>query len=480
MNSQVTEYAERKAMQDGNVFVNRLFSLLKISRIYDSSNKTYARHVQAFHDVIDEIIQSDDNACLEIFSDALFMNGSRLKPDFSSWSSFRSVMDTLESKGIGRLDFHSGVSNEEIVGFFTILKRVSPWSPSPFDTIQEMIIKVGIHHISVDRLIDEDTRDIETAGQTFSEMAKKSFYYAVSYLKTVATQISLGQVVNAKKSKRLIQAFVDEIVEDESYMLSLTTIKNFDEYTLNHSINVSILSLALGMRLGLNKAQLVELGVAALFHDLGKVRISGSIVNKPGRLTEEEFDEVKKHPFKGALMLSRIRGLGVIPVRAMLVAIQHHQTLDHRGYPDTNRTKDLDLYSRIVSIADVFDAATSPRVYRPFCLKRDEVLAVIAERSGIQFDPVLAKVFVEMLGVFPVGSLVLLDTGEFAIVWKTNHEGSSSLRPKVKIITDEDGGFVEPHVESLMIRTEDGQDFARTIVKALDPQEYGIDVTAYL
>ncbi|TET44254.1 HD-GYP domain-containing protein [candidate division TA06 bacterium] len=480
MRTLVAELDERKTIREGNVVVNRLFSLLKISRIYDPSNKTYVRHVQRMYDALDEVIQSDEGACLEIFSDALFMNGTRLKPDFSSWASFRSVMDTLESKGIGRLDFHSGVTAEELATFFSIFTKVHVYSLDPFGQIEERMIKAGICHISIDRVLEDDSEDIENTRETFSETAKKSFYYAVSYLKGVATQISLGQVVNARKSKRVIQAFVDEIVEDESYMFSLTTIKNFDEYTLNHSINVSILSLALGMRLGLSKSQLLELGVAALFHDLGKVRISGSIVNKPGRLTEEEFDEVKKHPFKGAIMLSRIRGLGVIPVRAMFVALQHHQTPDHRGYPGTDRAKELDLYSRIVSIADVFDAASSPRVYRPFCLKREEVLAVIAERSGTQFDPLLAKVFVEMLGVFPVGSLVLLDTEEFAIVWRANQEPSSALRPKVKIITDSKGNFVEPHIESLTARTEDGKGFARTIVKALDPQEYGIDVTSYL
>ncbi|TET44251.1 HD-GYP domain-containing protein [candidate division TA06 bacterium] len=479
MSQEIAEFAERKVIQEGNVIVSRVFSLLKISRIYDTSNKTYIRHLEAMYDAINNIIQADASASLEIFSDALFMNATRLKPDFSSWSNFRSVMDSLESKAIGKLTFNSGISMEELTSFFTILTKVESSSISPFNAIEELMIKAGICHISIDR-VQEGAGSTEVTDKTFTETAKRSFYDSVSYLKTVATQISLGQVVNAKKSKRVIQAFVDEIVEDESYMLNLTTIKNFDEYTLNHSINVSILSLALGMRVGLNKSQLVELGVAALFHDLGKIRIAESIINKPGRLTEEEFDEVKKHPFKGAIVLSRMRGLGAMPVRAMLVALEHHQTLNHRGYPEIDCTKELDLCSRIVSIADVFDAASSPRVYRPFCLKKDEALALIAERSGTQFDPLLAKVFVEMLGAFPVGSLVLLDTGELAIVWKANQESSSSLRPRVKVITDGSGNFVEPHIESLMSRTEDGKGFARTIVKSLEPREYGIDLTAYL
>jgi len=234
------------------------------------------------------------------------------------------------------------------------------------------------------------------------------------------------------------------------------------------------------MRLALDKPQLCELGVSALFHDLGKVHIPEEIINKPGRLTEDEYEIVKKHPAKGASMLSRIRGLGSMPVRAMLVALQHHQTLDYRGYPPIRHVKDINLYSRIVSIADFFDAATSPRVYKISCLKRDEALALVVEGSGNRFDPLLAKVFVDMLGLFPVGSLVLLDTEELAIVWKANQEACTALRPKVKIITDRHGNFIKPYVANLTQRAADGQQFIRTIKKSLEPEKYGIDISSYL
>ncbi len=480
MTTQVAEFAERKILEQGSTIVNRLFSLMKISQIYDKSNRTYLSHIDATLAAINAIVQTDGRACLETVSEALFINGTRLKPDFSSWSSFRFAIDSLDSRGIGKLTFHPGLSPEELSRFSAILGEVDVSSPDPFAATQGLMANSDIHHVTIDRIQETEAGKADRGDGCFAERAKRSFYYSISYLKTVSSQISSGQIANVRKSKRIIQSFVDQIITDESYMLGLTTIKNFDEYTLNHSINVCILSLALGLRLGLDKSQLCDLGVAALFHDLGKIQIPQEIINKPGKLTEEEYDEIKKHTYKGAILLSRIRGLGSMPVRAMLVALQHHQTLDHQGYPQTPNTTHPDLYSSIVAIADFFDAATAPRVYKLSSLKRDQTLQLIIERSGTQVDPLLAKVFVEMLGFIPVGSLVLLDTGQLAIVWKPNPDPSNAQRPKVKIITDEQGNFIDPIIVSLMERTPDDSTFARKILKSLDPFKYGIEVASYL
>jgi len=481
MSTELAEFISRKALQQGIVVVNRLFSLMKISQLYDPTNKTYVNHVAALLHALNRIIKTDGAASLDIISEALYMNGTRLRPDFSSWSSFRFVIDNLESRGIEGLTFEQGVTAQQIADFFSILGIVEITAPEPFTEVRRRMVKSGITHIAAQQGSNRQiAADEEGVDQNFAATARKSFYRSIAYLRTIASQVSTAQMVNAKKSKRIVQSFVDGIVEDESYMLGLTTIKDYDEYTLNHSINVCILSLALGMRLGLAKSQLCELGLAALFHDLGKVNVPGDIINKPGKLTDEEYEEIKKHTYRGAVMLSRIRGLGSMPVRAMLVALQHHQTLDHQGYPKTRYVKEIDIYSKIVAVSDFFDAATSPRVYKLTCLKRDEALALAVEMSGTRFDPLIARGFVDMLGLFPVGSLVLLDTGELAIVWKTNQETCTALRPKVKIITDRDGSFVEPHTVSLMDRDAEGQRFVRTIAKSLNPYQYGIDISSYL
>lgn len=481
MSTELAEFVTRKALEQGIIVVNRLFSLMKISQLYDTTNRTYVNHVAAMLHAINRIIKTDGTASLDIISEALYMNGTRLRPDFSSWSSFRFVIDKLESRGIAGITFEEGTTGQELAGFFTILANIDTTTADPFARVLKMMEKYRIVHIIVQPESSKTLADVENGrDENFAAAARKSFYRSISYLKTIATQMASFQMVNAKKSKRIVQTFVDDVVEDESYMLGLTTIKNYDEYTLNHSINVCILSLALGMRLGLGKPQLCDLGLAALFHDLGKVHVPEKIINKPGKLTDEEYEEIKKHTYKGAAMLSRIRGLGSMPVRAMLVALQHHQTLDHQGYPRTRYAKEIDVYSRIVSVADFFDAATSPRVYKLTCLKRDEALALAVEMSGTRFDPLIAKVFVDMLGLFPVGSLVLLDTGELAIVWKTNQETCTALRPKVKIITDENGSFIEPYTVSLMERDADDQQFVRTIARSLNPYQYGIDISSYL
>ncbi len=481
MTTELAEFISRKALEQGIVVVNRLFSLMKISQLYDQSNRTYVNHIAALLHALNRIIRSDGSATLGIVSEALFMNGTRLKPDFSSWSGFRFVTDALESKGIAKLTFEHGVTTKELGDFFQIIREVESSSPDPFSSVQEMMLKSGVTHVTLGRNTNRHSDQSEDdASKSFAQAARRSFYKSIAYLKTIVSQMSGDQMVNAKRSRRIVQTFVDNIVEDETYMLGLTTIKDYDEYTLNHSINVCILSLALGMRLGLGKSQLCDLGLAALFHDIGKVKVPSHIINKPGKLTDQEYDEVKKHTYKGATMLSRTRGLGAMPVRAMVVALQHHQTLDYQGYPRTRYVKEIDIYSRIVSVSDFFDAATSPRVYKLTCLRRDEALALIVEKSGTRFDPILSKVFVDMLGLLPVGSLVLLDTGELAVVWKTNLETCSALRPKVKVITDENGSFIDPSVVSLMERAPDGLAFHRTIARSLNPHQYEIDVSHYL
>ncbi|MFQ5906553.1 MAG: hypothetical protein ACE5JA_08270, partial [bacterium] len=229
-NAEVAEFVTRRILQQGITVVSRLFSLMKISQIYDTSNRTYVNHIGAMLHAINQIVQTDGSASLGILSEALFMNGTRLKPDFSSWSSFRFVMDALESKGIGKLTFESGVSAAELAHFFTALREVDSSDRDPFGTLQSLMGKSGISHVNIERTLrrqlDEDDKDED---KSFAQRARKSFYHSISYLKTIALQLSTGRAVNAKKSKRLVQSFVDGIIEDESYMLGLTTIKNYDE-----------------------------------------------------------------------------------------------------------------------------------------------------------------------------------------------------------------------------------------------------------
>jgi HD-GYP domain-containing protein (c-di-GMP phosphodiesterase class II) len=276
-----------------------------------------------------------------------------------------------------------------------------------------------------------------------------------------------------------MQSIYNHIVEDEGFVYGLTNIKNHDEYTLNHSVNVCLLATALGRRLGLSRPELVDLGMAAFFHDLGKTETPLEILNKPGHLTDDERGIMEKHPFHGAEKLALLKEFKRLPLRAIHVALEHHIKEDLSGYPRYFKKNDVNLFSKIVKVVDVFDAITTKRVYRAKDFTRAEALNLMLEQSGKEFNPVILKAFVNMMGVFPIGTLVALTSGELAIVQDLNPDPKLVLRPSVKLITDAGGGKIDGPTVDLAERDPETGRFKKAIATALDPSKYGLEVADY-
>jgi HD-GYP domain-containing protein (c-di-GMP phosphodiesterase class II) len=257
----------------------------------------------------------------------------------------------------------------------------------------------------------------------------------------------------------------------------MTAIKEYDEYTYHHSVNVSILSIALGQRLGLNKKILTELGLVALFHDMGKIDIPSELLNKATNFTEDEWILIRRHPIWGVKAILKIRGVDMTSARSSIVAFEHHLNYDLSGYPRVRKYGELDFFSRIVSLADQYDAMTSSRVYSRIPLSPDKALSIMMERAGSQLDPLLFKFFINMVGVFPIGTLVMLDTRELGLVYESNVVFAD--RPRVLIIIDNAGVRVSGPVVNLTEKDETGRYF-RSIIKTLDPNKYKINLAEYL
>jgi len=277
----------------------------------------------------------------------------------------------------------------------------------------------------------------------------------------------------------LMQAMFKNVEENETFVQGLTTIKNFDEYTLNHSVNVCLLSLSLGKRLGLDRNELVDLAIGAFFHDYGKLDIPKEILLKPGKLDADEREIIKHHPHYGAEKLIQMKTTSNIPLRAINVALEHHAREGQGGYPNYTKKRDINLFSKIVKITDVFDALTTKRPYRKRSFTREEALSLMLETSGDEFDPLILKIFVNMMGACPVGSLVLLNTGEIGIVFELNQDPSFLLRPIVKVIAGRDGRRMEGELADLSEKDPENQKFTRSIVKTLDPEKYSINIPDY-
>jgi HD-GYP domain-containing protein (c-di-GMP phosphodiesterase class II) len=311
------------------------------------------------------------------------------------------------------------------------------------------------------------------------ERAKRTYAQGVAVTKDVINSVRMGQSPNIKKIKRVVQGIVDQILAEETSLVGLTTIRDYDDYTFTHSMNVCIFSVALGRRLGLTRIQLYDLGMAALFHDLGKSRLPIDVLNKPDMLSDEEWRIIAAHPWLGVLALFQLREHQEHPYRAMVVAYEHHMKRDLTGYPRSLRTKEMAMYSKIVAVADGFDAATSRRAYQTEPMSPAAVLREMRDNPRRGMDPVVVKAFVNLLGIYPVGTLLVLDTFELAIVHAVNPSAELLSRPIVRIVSDDRGNLAYPgELFDLAERTPEGA-FARTIIKTADPERYGIRIGDY-
>jgi HD-GYP domain-containing protein (c-di-GMP phosphodiesterase class II) len=278
----------------------------------------------------------------------------------------------------------------------------------------------------------------------------------------------------------VVQGLVDQILNEETSLLGLTTLREYDEYTFTHSVNVCIFALALGRKLGLGKRQLYDLGMAALMHDIGKSRVPVEIINKSGGLSETEWCSIQAHPWLGVLALFGMRGQSDLPYRAMVVAFEHHMKTDLTGYPKHVRPRTQSMFSRIVAVADGFDAATSRRSYQANPWSPADVLKEMRVNPNRGMDQVIVKAFISMVGHYPVGTLVVLDTFELAVVHAANPLSEAISRPIVRVISDMTGNLLFPgHIVDLAQQDPATGNYLRTIIKIADPDRYGIRISDY-
>jgi HD-GYP domain-containing protein (c-di-GMP phosphodiesterase class II) len=308
------------------------------------------------------------------------------------------------------------------------------------------------------------------------EESRQTYMRTLNVTREVFKSARVGGTVGVRTARKALRGVVDQVLKDEGSILGLTTLRDFDEYTYVHSVNVCILAVALGRRLGLSKLQLLDLGLAAVLHDVGKARIPLEILNKRGSLTNEEFDVVRQHTWKGVLSLMAMPFGGSRPWRAMTVAFEHHQRVDLSGYPRVRRPRQLSLFSRIVAVADSFDAATSKRVYREVTWTPADVLRDMRDTTRHGLDPVVVKAFINMVGLYPLGTVVVLDAGEVAVVVGVPSDPAQSARPVVRLVLGPDGTRIAGEV-TIDLASPDAP--PRTIVRTEDPDRHGIVVTDY-
>lgn len=452
--------------------VTRIQAALRIAKVYEPHNAIFQDQINRLHPTLRESVEREGAAVLRFKHGSFFFNRVSLKFDFTNYFVFKNLAAEFETLGLGAIDFLGGLTQDELSRGLVVLAGHDGPAEDAFGRLVQGLSRAGVLRIRLERKMSSGLPRTE-------KDSAKIFFLGIHLLKDIFGKLEDQAAVNLNLIRRWMQSVFDLILDDEYFTYGLTNTKNYDDYMLNHSVNVCVLSLALGRRLGLNRAELIELGVSGLLHDMGKLSVSKEIRNKPGKLSDDEREEMEKHVLFGAEMLFRLRQFRHIPIRAIQVALEHHAKIDLTGYPHYVRKKTLPLFSRIVKIVDSYDALTTRLVYRPRVFTKEEALSVMVSKSEEEFDPLLLKAFVAMIGVYPIGSFVALNTGELGIVFESNAQTSFVLRPKVKLITDPQGNRLNGPLVDLAAVDPRTKRFKRTIVKSLDPDKYGLKVSDF-
>lgn len=460
-------------------FVVALHAAVRSVRLYPIENSAVQKAIAELGSAAERVDLADGHCRVRRVGDYLFVNETRLRLTLDNYAAVAYVLGLLREAGLGGFAIIAATTPRAWVVLLAFLQ--SPPIEYPEEArlgqLAARVEQSGVACFEFYPPVDEsDQQETELDAK---ERARQTYVRSLDVTREVMTSARLGRSAGLKRVKRAVQGIVDAILTDAASLLGLTTLREFDEYTFVHSVNVSILAVALGRRLGLTKPQLLDLGLAALLHDIGKSRIPLDLLNKRGSLDDRERAILQTHTWQGVLSMFAMPTGSARPWRAMTTAYEHHMRIDLSGYPKPSRTRRLTLYSKIIAVADGFDAATTTRVYQDTPWTPADVLRGMRDNTRLGLDPVVVKAFINLTGIYPVGTLVVLDTFALAMVVASNSEPTALSRPLVRMITDGQGNRIDDRQVYDLTSCDASGQFDHTIIRTEDPQRYGINIGDY-
>jgi putative nucleotidyltransferase with HDIG domain len=445
----------------GKQFINYFYALLKAIQVYDVSNDVVQTCVHRLFSYMQTVFTLYARLEIVRYRDYIFFNKQRMRFEIEGYASLQFMHTRLKTLQIKSMVFLHGITKQELISFCLLFQK-TPEEYAKFLSQQQF------PHIAVEFSTGED--EIPDFLKDDARI-KRSYFKALKVTKTLMQNLWINRPVDVRQSRRIVYNLIDSLSRDEFGIVALTAIKNFDEYTYNHSLNVAILTLAIGQRIGLNKKDLADIGTAGLLHDIGKVSIPKDLIYKPEKLTDSEWQILKQHSDFGVKQILRTRGLDDTGLISMTVAYQHHWNYDGSGYPVHEERDKPVLFSRIVRICDSYDAMTTPRVYQPIPYPPFVALRVLWKQKCACFDPLLLKVFIQLLGLYPVGTCMILDSDDVALVIRQN-EGLPK-KPVIKVVRNAQGEKVDGKIIDLSTNGD------ATIKQLIFAQKYGINPASY-
>jgi putative nucleotidyltransferase with HDIG domain len=448
--------------QGSEELVRRLAAALRGTELYSPAHPIVQRGIDALSVGALDALQEAPTVVIGFIGDETIVDGTRLPRGSASVIGFAR---DLREREIEKITIGRGLTREEIRGFVIALGDRRSAVP-----LGDRLTQQGVRHITLGKIVVDDASD----GQAGIAAARRVYQTAVETAENLWQAAKAGDQPDPGAARKIIDSLAKLVTQDRTSLMALTALKKYDNYTFTHMVNVAALSMAQARSLNVDGTLLREFGFAALMHDIGKVHTPLEVLNNPGKLSKEEFDIMKRHVVDGAHILRRTPEM---PALAPIVAFEHHLKQDLSGYPEGIGSRKLNLCTMIVSIADVFDALRSNRPYRQG-LATARIRSIMAEQGNPAFSQPLLKRFVNLMGLFPVGTLVRLNTEEIGVV--TVEHPTDPFRPQVKILVDAEGERLdEPALANTWERDVRG-DYPRAVVEAVDSDPIDIDPLTYL
>jgi len=461
-------FAKQQLIKTTRALFQQLSGVLKNASLYPAAHPFLLSSADKLLMQINDLLVMRKEVAFYLVGGELFFETISVPVD----QGLAAVMEQFTDRDVGGVIFKPGLTKEEIIRFGYLMNNDVKFFADR-GKVETTMVKEDITHVEIHRVLLVDKK----AGSSIKEgknIASGVFSDALDTVKGMVQSVHTDKAINMRQVNTTVQTLVDNILTNRDSLLGLTSLKMYDEYTFAHSVNVSVLAIALGTYLSFEKPQVAALGVAGMMHDIGKMNVPVAVINKPDKLNDLEWNMVKRHPIEGALMLADVPAMTKL---AMVASFEHHQHGGVRGYPRIDDRTQQHPFSQIIAIADAYDAIVAARVYYKVPTPPEQGVRIMLQKRGTTFNPVLVKAFVNMIGIFPIGTILKLDTGEIAIVM---HQTTDLLRPRVLLLSKCDGSEKEdPNAAVSLLETEGGRP-KRTVIGTIEAVGAGIDIKKYL
>lgn len=462
----------------GGKLIWSLYQLIHTARIHQDNNQLVVDFVSQTTATLSDLSRGGD-VSIQIWRGRIYVNGEKLLYQRDNVAFLNDMADYFTQRSLGGLCFYDAFRNVAHADFmsFVHLLDESLKHEDPPEWLRQQMRGQDMLWAEAPRKLEEKPVNPATNLQG---KALNAYLQALNTVKEVAEKASKG-ITGVKRARRLAQTIVDLIQEDNTILIGLATIREHDDYTYAHSVNVAMLATSLGKYLGLSPISLEHLTLCGLFHDMGKVAIPREILLKSSVLSDQEWTVIRNHPLAGMKQIIRLNAPKTLRSRIILGPFEHHLNHDLSGYPQTRFIKSVSLLGKILRIADFYEALTSERAYRPRSYTPNEALRRMWDLAGKNFDPALLKCFIGMMGIYPIGSIVALESGELGMVMEYPDESRKDQPLMMLLASDGSGGYVRSDEVVLAdLYSSAGDASGRRIAKGIPAYRLGIEPIQFL